>query len=220
MVDSLGVSQASICDFVYASSLMPEIYPDLVIDSTKVQIDDNMLIRMDAFLGQFEDESLVEPLFIYESSLGKESLLHGKPVGLQYIGQDFKVIVFDVPFYFIEKQQAIAVMRQALTYLGETIAKLEIEKASVIPQQFELFPNYPNPFNLSTTISYILPESENVKVAIYNLLGQEVEILEEGQQSAGTYSLIWNADNFPTGIYFCRLEGPGKSQCVRMVLLK
>ena len=146
--------------------------------------------------------------------------MHGKPVGLRYPGPDFKVIVFDIPLYFMKRQPATAAVRQALMDLGEIPVELEIEKSFPMPQRFKLFSNYPNPFNLSTTISYCLPEPDNVKVAIYNLLGQEVEILIEGSQPAGTYSLIWNADDFPTGIYFCRLEGPNESQCIRMILLK
>jgi hypothetical protein len=71
-----------------------------------------------------------------------------------------------------------------------------------IPQKFALYQNYPNPFNPSTTISYDLPQRARVKLAIYNLLGQEVATLVDGEQEPGRYNINFDASGLPSGIYF------------------
>ncbi len=65
--------------------------------------------------------------------------------------------------------------------------------------------NYPNPFNPTTTISYVLPARSQVRVAVYNNLGQEVARLVNSEQSAGRNNIVWNAKE-PSGLYYCRIE--------------
>ncbi len=72
--------------------------------------------------------------------------------------------------------------------------------------QFQLFPNYPNPFNAKTVISYLLHESSPVMVKIYNPLGQLVTVLNEGIKGAGNHRLIWDASDLSSGIYIYSLE--------------
>lgn len=80
-----------------------------------------------------------------------------------------------------------------------------------IPEIFNLEVNYPNPFNPSTVIPYQLPESATVTLHIYNLLGQRVETLIDGQQSAGFHTVEWNANGFSTGLYFMNIHARGRS---------
>ena len=75
-----------------------------------------------------------------------------------------------------------------------------------IPEQFSLSQNYPNPFNPSTNIRYFLPKSCFVTIKIYNLLGNEIETLQNQQQAAGEYQVNWNAKNLSSGLYFCRMQ--------------
>jgi hypothetical protein len=69
----------------------------------------------------------------------------------------------------------------------------------------ELFPNYPNPFNPSTTISYALSRPTNVTLSIFNILGQEVALLVNQWQEAGTHRVTWNG-TVHSGVYFYRLQ--------------
>ena len=91
---------------------------------------------------------------------------------------------------------------------------------------FELAQNYPNPFNPITNISYTLPDESNVKLTIYNTLGEAVETLVEEVQSANRYDVVWNAVNVPSGIYFYSIEvsqiGQGNvfRESKKMILLK
>jgi len=88
------------------------------------------------------------------------------------------------------------------------------------PDFFALLPNYPNPFNASTAISFSLPREERVTVSVYNVLGQQVARLADGKLAAGRHNLIWHADEMPTGLYFCRLSAGGFKQTRRMLLLR
>ena len=80
--------------------------------------------------------------------------------------------------------------------------------------------NYPNPFNAATVIRYGLPEASFATVSVYNLVGQRVAALYEGNQQAGQHTITWDASDFPSGIYFARLEAAGYDKSVKMVLLK
>jgi hypothetical protein len=89
-----------------------------------------------------------------------------------------------------------------------------------IPQKFSLSQNYPNPFNPNTVISYSLPSASNVKLIVYNTLGQEVKTLETGYKTAGNYSVTFNASSLPSGVYFYRLEAGNFTQIKKMMLIK
>ncbi len=77
---------------------------------------------------------------------------------------------------------------------------------SAAPKTFALSQNYPNPFNPSTVIGYQLPMTGSVTLKIYNVLGQEVASLVNETQSAGSYSVVWNASQFASGVYFYKIQ--------------
>lgn len=91
---------------------------------------------------------------------------------------------------------------------------------SKMPTQFELQQNYPNPFNPTTTISFSIPNSEFVKLSIYNTLGQQVATLVNEQLNAGQYKLLFDASNLVSGIYYYRIEAGNFSSTKRLVLLR
>jgi hypothetical protein len=89
-----------------------------------------------------------------------------------------------------------------------------------IPDKFALLQNYPNPFNTSTAIRYSLPEQSDVRIEIYNILGQRVSTLFDGHKQAGYHAVTWQADHYPSGIYFTRLEAGHRSESIKILLLK
>lgn len=92
--------------------------------------------------------------------------------------------------------------------------------AQDIPERFELYPNYPNPFNPSTTIRFDVPQPSPVRIAIYNVAGAEVDVLVQREMEAGSHRVVWNAVGLPSGIYFCRIQAGGWSTVRSLVLLK
>ena len=89
-----------------------------------------------------------------------------------------------------------------------------------IPESFGFSRCHPNPFNAVTTLSYSLPESGPFTLSIYNILGQRVATIYEGPREAGEYTITWDASDFPSGVYFARLEAGEHSENIKMVLLK
>ena len=79
-----------------------------------------------------------------------------------------------------------------------------IEDEAGIPLSYALEQNYPNPFNPSTTIRYSLKESGLVTLEVFNILGETVATLVDKRQSAGNYQVLWQAENYSSGVYFYR----------------
>lgn len=88
------------------------------------------------------------------------------------------------------------------------------------PNQFVLFPNYPNPFNPSTTIAFGLPSRSYVSLKIYDVMGKEVSTLVSEELPAGNYRRQWNAVGCPSGVYFYRLQAGAHMETKRLVVLK
>jgi len=95
-----------------------------------------------------------------------------------------------------------------------------IEPNQFVPQQVTLYPNYPNPFNPSTTIQYSVPKQSNVKLIIYDALGREVALLVNEEKMAGNYIAEFNAANLSSGIYFYQLRVDEFVQTKKMILLR
>ena len=88
------------------------------------------------------------------------------------------------------------------------------------PEKLELYSNYPNPFNPSTTISYVLPAGAKVTLKVINIAGQEVATLVDRYQEAGEHRAIFKASKLPSGTYFAVLKAAEITRVQRMVLAK
>ena len=94
----------------------------------------------------------------------------------------------------------------------------DVEDETITPTKFVLFNNYPNPFNPTTNISYNLGNSADVKISIYNSVGQLLEVLYNNFQTQGKHTIEWNASNESSGVYFYKVEA-GTSVAVKRCLL-
>lgn len=116
-----------------------------------------------------------------------------------------------------------------IVHPGETIALTPVITGVAVegstPGQFKLDQNYPNPFNPSTVIRYTVRggqsrDERKIRLAVYDLLGQEVSVLVEGYQKAGEHQVTFNARDLPSGTYFYRLMSDGIVQSRMMLFLK
>ena len=153
--------------------------------------------------------TMLDGVYVIDISLPEDPQIiasHGTP------GNPIDVVVNDNIVYIADGNSIMV-----LLFDPETGTMEELDR---IPSQFALAPNFPNPFNPSTTIRYSLPESGEVSLSIYNILGQRVEILFEGFQQAGEHAVTWDASDYPSGVFFTRLETADRSSHIKMVLLK
>jgi hypothetical protein len=108
--------------------------------------------------------------------------------------------------------------------ISEIVVGVE-KQNNKLPQTYKLFQNYPNPFNPETKIKFNIPsnlksKTSNVKLIIYSVLGEEAALLINKQLTPGAYEISWDASNYPSGIYYYKLETNGYSETKKMILLK
>jgi len=102
----------------------------------------------------------------------------------------------------------------------QTATGLNDNSATSSPISFSLEPNYPNPFNPSTTLEYTLSAPGITRINVYNTVGQMVATLYQGHQTAGTHQVVFNADGLNSGVYLVALEGEAIQITQKIVLLK
>ena len=107
----------------------------------------------------------------------------------------------------------------------DAAALVQVGNLKPLPDRFALNQNMPNPFNPATVIGYQLQEAGRVRLAIYNLLGQEVRVLVDEQKEAGSFTATWDgADELgrrvASGVYLYRIQAGDFSASRRMLLLK
>jgi hypothetical protein len=117
------------------------------------------------------------------------------------------------------KAQAAAENQTITNWLTNGVTGVE-EEAAGLPLQFELGQNYPNPFNPTTKINYSVPQTGDVTLKIFNVLGMEVATLFSGVQDAGKYVATFDAAKFASGVYFYRLQAGSVSITKQMVFMK
>lgn len=103
-------------------------------------------------------------------------------------------------------------LSEVITMAGETTHQ--------IPNQIILAQNYPNPFNPVTTIKYVMPKSGYASLKIFNLVGQQVATIVDELVPSGEHFVSWDATNYPTGMYFYRLQANNYSVSKKLLLLK
>ena len=112
---------------------------------------------------------------------------------------------------------------QEYVYTGP--GQSDAKEPQAVPEGFALSQNYPNPFNPSTKFTYTMPNKADVRIAIYDLFGREINTLVNESKDAGTYNITWNGrDNqnrqVATGVYFYKMQAAGFEKTMKMMLVK
>lgn len=101
-----------------------------------------------------------------------------------------------------------------------TVTSVRNDEEEILPSEYALFQNFPNPFNPSTQIKYAIPNGTNVKLKVFDILGKEIITLVNGYKNAGTYEVQFDASNLPSGVYLYRLETEHYSETKKLMLIK
>ena len=182
----------------------------------------------------------VNPLLSWNKSLTAESyrlqLSHSTSFNNQLLLIDSSGIIDTsinienlnpIAYYFwrIAAENQYGLSKWSSVYRFKTREVLSVENEKEIPTEYSLSQNFPNPFNPSTTIRYSLPEACFVSLKVYNVLGQEVEILVNEYKNKGIYEVTFPAvnetvKNLPSNIYIYRIVTEKYSASRKMILLK
>jgi hypothetical protein len=103
---------------------------------------------------------------------------------------------------------------------GEGLTSIDDQGYNSVPQKFELDQNYPNPFNPVTNIRFSIPKENFVTLKIYNVVGEEIATLVNEEIAAGSYSITWNGEILPSGVYYYKITTSNSSMVKKMVLIK
>jgi hypothetical protein len=131
-----------------------------------------------------------------------------------------KLFYFHFPLFYMERDSARKLLENALIFLGAVVSVDENVQEFYLPDKFTLYQNYPNPFNPSTIIKYEIASESKVKLQVFDILGNEIKILVNENQKAGSYSVDFHAGNLASGIYFYRLTTENYTDAKPMVLIK
>jgi hypothetical protein len=111
----------------------------------------------------------------------------------------------------------VTALRGAMKSIG---VPTSVEQEEIIPTEYTLFQNFPNPFNPATNIKFALPKASNVKVTVYDAIGKEVRTLVNDYLNAGTHTFEFNARHLASGVYLYRIEADNFVKVNKMLLLK
>jgi len=190
--------------------------PDLEIDETKVPVGQygHTLNRLEVYTGNFQNL-----LYTYQSDSTDTALaaFDNTPMAIYTQQGGSHIVLTSVPLYFIKLPQAKAFMQTMLQTFGEELSEHD-ETTPPIPDLN--ITNYPNPFNPQTTISFTLPMKTNVEVNIFNIKGQKVATVLNNELVPGEHSVVWDATELSSGVYFYQVKAGDTSKVKKMVLLK
>ncbi|MBZ0201624.1 MAG: SBBP repeat-containing protein [Ignavibacteria bacterium] len=121
----------------------------------------------------------------------------------------------------VNARNAIGTSSYSQIWRFTTMAPLGINPIGIeLPKEFKLYSNYPNPFNPQTKIRFSLPSNEFVKLAVYNSLGEQVEVLIKQTLNPGVYEYSWDASGYASGVYFYKIETATFVSVKKMILVK
>lgn len=109
--------------------------------------------------------------------------------------------------------------RISLIVSGRAVNPTNVVNEELI-SSFNLFESYPNPFNPTTKIEYQVPKTSNVKISVFNLVGEEITVLVNEGKPQGKYTIEFNGTNLPSGVYFYRMQAENFTSTKKFVLLK
>jgi hypothetical protein len=126
-------------------------------------------------------------------------------------------VLFTVP---VEGQGAVSFGDISVSDNNGALLSADSEITARIPDVYSVNQNFPNPFNAKTSIAFGLPTNSDVTINIYNVAGQLVETMDLGHMFAGSHSVVWDASDVASGVYFYKVSAGNFNETMKMTLLK
>ncbi|NQV15880.1 T9SS type A sorting domain-containing protein [bacterium] len=195
---------------------------------------DSLRIELNAEAG-FEFNLYADPNdFAFEntalymsSAEGSEHVLSlpTETAGLWYIGVECASSVESFNFLYWGQTEVLNGVAYGITASWDTVGVVGIADFATPTSGFTLYPNFPNPFNPTTTITYTLSESSETSLVIYDINGRQIKSLLSDYQKPGTYKMMWNGvddsgNPVLSGMYFARLQAGDFDQTIKMIYLQ
>jgi FlgD Ig-like domain len=199
-------------------------YDSIFVDSAKSTTSLNYhILKVESITATSDAQNIYQYDSWYASNTS-QGIMKGKPVGIEYLGSDYQLVLLSFPLYYMNFTQAQQLVHLILIDKFGELTSLYGD-ISEVPERFELLQNYPNPFNPSTVISWQLAVGNQVELKIYNLLGQEVRTLVNERKEAGYHTVEWDGRDdagtpVSSGIYLYRIKAGEIIKIRKMVLLK
>jgi hypothetical protein len=213
--------------FIRAIPKIP-LYNFINVDSSKSSLATNYHIKkVEAISSNNEGTEIYAYNTNYDSTTSQGSM-QGLPVGVEYIGNDYKTVILNIPLYYMNKEQSRALIIYILQNKFNEVTEIENENIKVIPSDYVLFQNYPNPFNPGTTIKYSIASPNlskgealvKVSMIVYDILGNEVVTLVNKEQAPGNYEVSFDASALSSGVYLYTIKAGSFVQTKKMLLMK
>ncbi len=160
----------------------------------------------DISLAKYVTNDQIHALYLHDYSAGSVPYDEGLvvPCSLVYM----RIPTMDIPMTPINPHRQFRDSSTAVNDVTE------------LPTEFMLYPNYPNPFNPSTTLQFDLARAGDVRLTVFDVLGKEVASLVDSRMNAGVHSVEFEGEKFASGVYFARLSAGNLAMTRKMVLLK
>ena len=205
---------------LFFGALQEEIgYNNIFVDSSKtLPAEEYHLRAIESISSSAAGTNIYRYETLFDSTTAQGSL-KGKPVGVEYIGSDFKTVTISFPLYYMNLPDAKDLIEYVLVNKFEEVMPVESDE-NVLPSEYSLSQNYPNPFNPSTKIKYSIPQTSHVIIKVFDVLGSEILILVNEEKPTGSYEIEFDARELTSGVYLYKLQAGSFVEIKKMVLLR
>lgn len=198
--------------------------PTLVLESIEdaggpIMNDSQLVLNGPGGAGNNDDPDVITPL---DGAVAAYQYLNSTdPGGLYYTDNNYYLMYFAFAFEAASGFQSTTTRREVIQGMLEWCGTgVENEAKQPVPSNFDIVSAYPNPFNPSTTLQVAVPQTGDVSVKIYDVLGREVAELVNNTLTPGVHNFSWNAAGQATGIYFAVMQAEGVKKMTKLAYVK
>jgi len=127
---------------------------------------------------------------------------------------------FTLKLWNADKDAVVDLRMAGLVYATDGFTASDAVAGAIIPDNYSLGQNFPNPFNAVTHVAFGLPEASRISIRVFDIAGREVATLVSGNLEAGNHTAVWNAEGFNSGVYLLKMETPNFSNVRKVTMIK